>query len=397
MKFIVNEYLELQLENGKTFICIGGDRFDQCKFLFINIPINEIDSFDEIESVDEAAEKLDRSLEFRGGRQVDIIPPEVEFWGHCSNLQVWVENNYDSRLLHRNLAFPLLERLAEVGDPTAKKVFKEEIAIRMESGFPSVVEYLVIQGYLDYLNEDEFDAVVRNPKVIDGLINACYKDGEGLYQFDGLYELLKKVKKVDEKYFKEIIKKLLMKNDFKLNNFFDRTDFMYELSKSELVFTLLESKEAEAVLKLDQLIPLGLDFSIDPNRKEASVFVESKHMTELSLSYCHLETFPQDILKFKKLQELSLDRNQLFELPESISKLKELKHISLNRNNFTSFPKELCNMPSLITINLSDNKINQLPECIKNLKSLKYLIVRNNKIQTVSKLIKNKKDLILEY
>ncbi|KKL48171.1 hypothetical protein LCGC14_2328210, partial [marine sediment metagenome] len=371
--------------------------FDQCKFLFINIPINEIDSFDEIESVDEAAEKLDRSLEFRGGRQVDIIPPEVEFWGHCSNLQVWVENNYDSRLLHRNLAFPLLERLAEVGDPTARKVFKEEIAIRMESGFPSVVEYLVIQGYLDYLNEDEFDAVVRNPKVIDGLINACYKDGEGLYQFDGLYELLKKVKKVDEKYFKEIIKKLLMKNDFKLNNFFDRTDFMYELSKSELVFTLLESKEAEAVLKLDQLIPLGLDFSIEPNRKEASVFVESKHMTELSLSYCHLETFPQDILKFKKLQELSLDRNQLFELPESISKLKELKHISLNRNNFTSFPKELCNMPSLITINLSDNKINQLPECIKNLKSLKYLIVRNNKIQTVSKLIKNKKDLILEY
>lgn len=68
------------------------------------------------------------------------ITPEEEFWGHCSNLQAWVENNYDTRLLHSNIAFPLLKKLTEAGDPNTNKVFKEEIARRFESGFMPVIE-----------------------------------------------------------------------------------------------------------------------------------------------------------------------------------------------------------------------------------------------------------------
>ena len=50
------------------------------------------------------------------------------------NLQVWAEMNYDTRILHRNLAFPLLKKLAQVGDPIAKKALKDEIAKRFLSG-----------------------------------------------------------------------------------------------------------------------------------------------------------------------------------------------------------------------------------------------------------------------
>ncbi len=57
------------------------------------------------------------------------ILPIKEFWGHCSNLQAWAEYGYDTRLLHPNLAFPLLEKLATVGDPIAKKVFKYLLTI----------------------------------------------------------------------------------------------------------------------------------------------------------------------------------------------------------------------------------------------------------------------------
>ena len=53
---------------------------------------------------------------------------KTEFRANCSNLQAWVENGYDTRLLHRNLAFPLLKKLTNVGDLHAKKVFKDEIA-----------------------------------------------------------------------------------------------------------------------------------------------------------------------------------------------------------------------------------------------------------------------------
>ena len=123
-KFVVNNYLELRLNGKETVIYVNGERFNQCKFLLLNIPVSEIQSFDDIESIDEAAEKLDGSLEEDISVKEVGIPPEVEFWGHSSNLQVWVENDYDTRLLRMNLAFPLLKRLTEVGDPIAKRVFE---------------------------------------------------------------------------------------------------------------------------------------------------------------------------------------------------------------------------------------------------------------------------------
>jgi hypothetical protein len=78
------------------------------------------------------------------------------------NLQAWYENNYDTRLLRANIAFPLLKRLTEVGDPIAKRVFREEVAKRYASGFPSVVKYLEIQGYLEYLTKDEIASLKKN-------------------------------------------------------------------------------------------------------------------------------------------------------------------------------------------------------------------------------------------
>ena len=64
------------------------------------------------------------------------ITSEQEFWGHCSNLQAWVENNYDTRLLHRSFAFPLLLRLSQINDTKAILVFRDEIINRIEEGNP---------------------------------------------------------------------------------------------------------------------------------------------------------------------------------------------------------------------------------------------------------------------
>jgi len=166
INFKVNEFITLKLEDNpksripkkETFIYVKGQRFDQCKFLLIPISIDKAKDFSEIDSIDKAAVKMDRSLEYTD-RPVAGIPVMTEFWGHCSNLQVWAENDYDTRLLHRNLAFPLLKKLTEVGDPIAKKVFKEEIAKRYTSGHPIVQEYLKNEGYLKYLNEEELESL----------------------------------------------------------------------------------------------------------------------------------------------------------------------------------------------------------------------------------------------
>lgn len=46
-EFKVSEYIGLKLEEGKTNIYIKGELFRQCKFLLLNIPLDEISAFDE--------------------------------------------------------------------------------------------------------------------------------------------------------------------------------------------------------------------------------------------------------------------------------------------------------------------------------------------------------------
>ncbi|KKK42788.1 hypothetical protein LCGC14_0496750 [marine sediment metagenome] len=71
-QFDVNEYITLKLEENKTNIYIGNKKFLQCKYLLLNIPVEKISDFDEIESVDEAAEKLDKSQE-KGNKKRNAI------------------------------------------------------------------------------------------------------------------------------------------------------------------------------------------------------------------------------------------------------------------------------------------------------------------------------------
>jgi len=153
-EYIINDHLTLKLENNRTNIYVNGEQFTQCKFLLLNIPIDKVNELDDIESIDEAAEKLNHVLEFQPKIKIKISP-ETEFWAHCSNLQAWVEYKYDPRLLHSNLAFPLLKALTNVGDLIAKEVFKQEIKLRFESFNPSTQKYLIKSGYLNYFNKEE--------------------------------------------------------------------------------------------------------------------------------------------------------------------------------------------------------------------------------------------------
>lgn len=157
--FRVNKYIKLKLVGNRTNIYVNDQLFNQCKYLLLDIPRTRMGDFQDIDSIDEAAESLDRSMEGHEGMYRGI-PPETEFWGHCSNLQAWTENNYDTRILHRNLAFPLLQKLTEVGDPRAKKVFKQELVKRIGSGYSTVIEYLSAGGYFRYLSGPDIDNIL---------------------------------------------------------------------------------------------------------------------------------------------------------------------------------------------------------------------------------------------
>ncbi len=158
--FKVNEHLTLKQEHEKTVIYVAGERFRQCAVLLLEIPVEEITELKNIESIDEAAQRLTESEDFIEGTNYNI-PPEVEFWGHCSNLQAWAEFGYDTRLLHRNLAFPLLKALVDAGDLQARKVFKEEIMKRLNSHW-RVFYYLIDHWYVQYLDEEELEVILES-------------------------------------------------------------------------------------------------------------------------------------------------------------------------------------------------------------------------------------------
>ncbi len=180
LEYKINKRITLKLENGITYIYINGIKFIQCMRLTIDIPKEDIHLYDEVDSIDEAAKLYSKHVYQNRivtdpmaapvhGLRHDITP-EQEFWGHCSNIEAWVENDYDTRILMSNISFPLLRELAQNGDLLANRVFKEEIALRLESGYPSVVHYLLEQDFLRFFTPCEFKTIIETTKLVENLV-----------------------------------------------------------------------------------------------------------------------------------------------------------------------------------------------------------------------------------
>jgi len=360
-EFQVNDYITLKLEGEKTVIFVAGERFRQCKYLLLDIPVEKIESFAEIKSIDEAAEKLDHSLENRQ-KQVTKIPPDIEFWAHCSNLQVWYEHNYDTSLLHSNLAFPLLKKLNDEGDVLAKRVFKEEIAKRLRIGSSSVVLYLYEKDFINYLSREEF-------------WNIFGKDGEFLFEIE---QQIKKFEIIDKK-------KVYKKN-------IDAFD--YFLLKSEISF---HSGPMVFTLEKGRITRIG----ICGNERE--VWEDSHYELDVfngTFGNIELEYLPESINRLGELKELVLRDIGLKSLPKSIMKLKKLKILSITSNPQFILPNYLWNLKSLEILDLSNNKLITIPKSIENLENLRELILYSNCIESFPKKsiekLKNLKTIKLE-
>lgn len=172
--FVINDYITMKFEDQTTQIYINGKRFMQCIRLILRIPLENVRNYDEVKSIDDAIDINRKSLyrneivEGPWARPVldfsHNISPEEEFRGHCSNIQTWAENNYNTCILHSNIAFPMLKVLTKAGDPLAKRVFKEEIAIRYEMGNEKFRQYLIELGYMKYLSHEELITLLEEAR-----------------------------------------------------------------------------------------------------------------------------------------------------------------------------------------------------------------------------------------
>ena len=173
-KFMINDYITLKLEDNETNVYIGGIQFVQCKFLLINVDRANPKKYEELKDIDEAVKLYGKDLEEMSQNEKEEkfnVTPEEEFRAHCSNIQAWVENGYDTRLLHSNISFPMLKRLVEIGDQKAVNVFRDEILSRYYEGNKTVRQYLVNERYLDYLEIEQILDIVK----IELLSNKCVR------------------------------------------------------------------------------------------------------------------------------------------------------------------------------------------------------------------------------
>ncbi len=226
--FVINDYIELKLEDDKTVIYIEGKEFIQCKYLSItSSEANFI--FSEIESIDDFSEDIGLINSFE-------ISPDIEFWGHCSNLQAWYEHNYDTTLLHSNLAFPLLKELYKIGDPIANFKFKEEIVKRFSSNRQITFEFLLIEDYLKYLGIQEVKFLLDTSNFIESLLN-CRAE---------LLENIRKTIQYMRKKFPNILRskvlEIFRQKDYRIIELLFIRDLFYDISDSKDLLLIINSK-----------------------------------------------------------------------------------------------------------------------------------------------------------
>jgi len=328
--------------------------FKQCKFLLLEIPVNQITSLNEIESIDEAAEQLDKSLEQENNNDV-ILTPEIEFWGHCSNLQVWNENGYNTRLLHSNLAFPLLKKLTEIGDPKAQKVFKEEILKRLESGYPPVIHYLI---------KEKFISNIARQDLFFSILDA--KEAEVVLELEKLLDTKFQIDNTNENL--EWVKSSL--------SFENR-----KITRLQLVGHGLETipENVEQLKQLRYLYINGNDFRILPEWIGAF-----KNLKVLDVRSCELESLPKTIRKLTTLHDLFLSNNHLQEIPSMLLNLKNLEVLTIDDNNILFLPDSIDLLKKLKIFNVVGNPLKNLPKSILNFKFLKKFLVGEYKLQNES-------------
>ncbi len=268
-EFVVNEIISLKLEEGKTNIYLKGELFRQCKYLILSIPIERIEDFKDIKSIEDTVEKL-KSTE--RDERVDLkydISPEEEFFGHCSNIQVWAENGYDSRILHYSLSFSLLQGLAEY-DSDAKSILKEEVAKRLESGAESVI---------NYIRESNLDKLLSYEVLVDILVHP--EDAEIL-------------KEVESKMGTRFFYSELIDSGFFLNNYEYNPVNIFDLKNKRINYLGFKGryirKIPDAVCKFKYLESIG--------------FYDFEKITYFPESLRCLEIFDGKTFKFVKKQTI---------------------------------------------------------------------------------------------
>ncbi len=156
LEYKVNDHISLKLFKEKTIIYIFNKVFLTCQRLVLNIPVENMNTYDHYTSIDQIVE----NSEILPIQKANInISSGEEFWAHCSNIQAWVEHDYSTQILAYEISFGILNKLSKNGVKKAQMIFKEEIIKRLKISprdiKPSTIVYFLEEGYISILSQEE--------------------------------------------------------------------------------------------------------------------------------------------------------------------------------------------------------------------------------------------------
>ncbi len=349
-----------------------------CRFVPLAIPLEKLPNLKHIDSINDLIDNLDHSLEKRPPKWIHGEKVgELDFFVNCSNLQVWVEHDFDTRLLDYRLSFPLLRALAERNARACMR-YHEELIERCKTA-----RTLNLSGYLkeridhDFSWEEKLDLLQPSERTIvvelvekydchkknfkfdfkTGTISKLNLSYNSQIQTNGLPSYLKELKGIKEldlssdglSSLPEWLRKLTTLKDFGIVNNSLRClpDWFSELVTIEdlhLTYTDLETLP-DNFGDLSNLKYLSLNY----NKLQGlpGSFRRLQKLKVLKLIGCGLEKFPEQVLSLSSLEELHLEQNNLSALPDLSAFLSNLKKITLTKNKFLEYPEHLSHHPSL--------------------------------------------------
>jgi len=349
---------------------VGGGRFRQCKYLLLVDPEQTLDT--EIDSIDEAAHYMSQKLERRGVHSItpeDVgLSVEQEFLGHCSNLHAWAEHEYDTRLLHSNLAFPLLKTLAERGDSTAKKRFAEEIVKRFRSGVRTIQDFLLEEEYLEYLTKEELGVLLGEEAPLYFRLQSQVRDRLDICvnHLNSLNGILWRDDKIVE----------LRLVDDSLTTIPEVIREFTHLEQIKIAHHITEIPPW--IFTMEHLRTLNLNY----NHIGGAIHIDgAPYLDELSLSNNQIEEFT--LRNAPRLKKLKLSGNQLHKV--ELENIPSLEYLSISVNNLRDIDLGL--VPSIKVLNLSQNPLSNWPMGFNSLNNLKDLTFLSTQISDLNPLL----------
>jgi len=361
-EFNVNDYLKLKLRVKDTIFYINDKKYQKNNLLYLDVPVKGIKNLSDLltkYTVEVLADKF-KAL-FDDGEYENnmsgLVPAEEEFKLMCLNLQLWVENSYDYRLLHPELALPLLKELVNVGDPIAKDAIKNVLVNTFTFGLPKFKKYLSEpiyesirgskwQNHMSYLTQTELMDGILNPSeatTMKEIIAFTETESRVLYEGWGDDDFLRR----DSGQLHFLVEdKSVVSLDMELNKWHPSIPDSIENLKS---------------LKSLRIMVYGDFFLLDFNKP-----IES--LERLNLYIWGDIKIPNQFDFFPNLGFLEIrffEGGSFKEDPTTLGSLIKLRHFSLNGVKLKKFPEYLLNLKRLRSANFRNTSLTELPKDLK--------------------------------